>query len=172
MTTCRSDTGPPPRRHRGVSDPPLLLPIAAATMWEIRPSTLRNNPGNRPRIYMGYNTHDSFRDSLHCVVGAPLRPVAIRPRLKISLEDRLHYQLERSLHHPVPDRRNPQHADLAPVLRYLLSPVPQRQVLARHQFLTYLPDESFHSTGLDGFERHPINPRAPIVPLGQRICFA
>ena len=53
MTTCRSDTGPPPRRHRGVSDPPLLLPIAAATMWEIRPSTLRNNPGNRPRIYMG-----------------------------------------------------------------------------------------------------------------------
>ena len=55
MTTCRSDTGPPPRRHRGVSDPPLLLPIAAATMWEIRPSTLRNNPGNRPRIYMGYN---------------------------------------------------------------------------------------------------------------------
>ena len=25
-------------------------------MWEIRPSTLRNNPGNRPRIYMGYNT--------------------------------------------------------------------------------------------------------------------
>ena len=56
MTTCRSDTGPPPRRHRGVSDPPLLLPIAAATMWEIRPSTLRNNPGNRPRIYMGYNT--------------------------------------------------------------------------------------------------------------------
>ena len=58
MTTCRSDTGPPPRRHRGVSDPPLLLPIAAATMWEIRPSTLRNNPGNRPRIYMGYNTRD------------------------------------------------------------------------------------------------------------------
>ncbi len=56
MTTCRSDTGPPPRRHRGVSDPPLLLPIAAATMWEIRPSTLRNNPGNRPRIYMGYNS--------------------------------------------------------------------------------------------------------------------
>ena len=117
-------------------------------------------------------THDSLRNSLYRCMRTALRSVAIRPRLKISLEDRLHYQLERSLHHPVPDRRYPQHADLAPVLRYLLSPVPQRQVLARHQFLTYLPDETFHSTGLDGFERHPINPRAPIVPLGQRICFA
>ena len=42
---------------------------------------------------------------------------------------------------------NPQHADLAPVLRYLLSPVPLRQVFARYQFLTYPLKETLHSTG-------------------------
>ena len=76
MTTCRSDTGPPPRRHRGVSDPPLLLPIAAATMWEIRPSTLRNNPGNRPRIYMGYNSPQDLH-RLHLTLASQ------RPKLLI-----------------------------------------------------------------------------------------
>ena len=85
----------------------------------------------RSTRYARLVTHDSLRNSLYRCMRTALRSVAIRPRLKISLEDRLHYQLERSLHHPVPDCRYPQHADLAPVLRYLLSPVPQRQVLAR-----------------------------------------
>ena len=58
MTTCRSDTCRPPRGDRGVTDLPLLRPIATATMWEIRRSPLRNNPGNRPRIYVGYNTRE------------------------------------------------------------------------------------------------------------------
>ena len=60
MTTCRSDTCRPPRGDRGVTDLPLLRPIATATMWEIRRSPLRNNPGNRPRIYVGYNTSVLF----------------------------------------------------------------------------------------------------------------
>ena len=52
----------------------------------------------------------------------PLGTISKRSRLEVSLEDRLQYELERALHHPVADRRNREDADLAAILRYLLSP--------------------------------------------------
>jgi hypothetical protein len=52
----------------------------------------------------------------------PLGPISERSRLEIRLEDRLEYELERTLHHPVPDRRNWQDTDFAPVLRDLVPP--------------------------------------------------
>ena len=115
MTTCRSDTGPPPRRHRGVSDPPLLLPIAAATMWEIRPSTLRNNPGNRPRIYMGYNNQPLKERRQHLArvadrVGDPL-PLRLAVQ-QVALDILPHHAAQRPAVQPAQEAA--QHLVVAP----------------------------------------------------------
>src|SRR3954469_11255535 len=71
-----------------------------------------------PRLPLSY----CFRHSLDRVVCCPLGPISIRPRLEVSLEHRFEDELERTLHHSVPDRRDRQDADFAPVFRYLLLP--------------------------------------------------
>ena len=55
--------------------------------------------------------HNRQRDSFHRLMGRPLRPVAIRPRLEIGLEDGLKDELECALSHTVADGRNRQDAD-------------------------------------------------------------
>src|SRR6516225_4045100 len=68
---------------------------------------------------------DCLGYSVHRLMRCPFRPVSIRPRLKISLEDRLQDELESPLDHTVADSRNRKNADfLSPVLRNLLLPYP------------------------------------------------
>src|SRR6516162_5021596 len=55
--------------------------------------------------------NDCLRNSFHRLMRRPLGPVAIRPRLEVSLEDWLKDELERALRHAVPDGGNRQHAD-------------------------------------------------------------
>lgn len=89
-------------------------------------------------------------------MGGSLGPVSVRPRLEVRLEDRLQDELERSLDHAVPDRGDAEHADLAPALRYLLSPVPQWAIRTSEQFVPYLPEEAIDALALDGGEGHPV----------------
>ena len=58
-------------------------------MWEIRRSPLRNNPGNRPRIYVGYNIDPLeelsvifFAQLIHSDAIPASPPRLIRRRLK------------------------------------------------------------------------------------------
>src|SRR6201998_508444 len=46
--------------------------------------------------------------------------VSLRPRLEVRLKHRFEDELERTLHRSVPNRRDRQDADFAPVFRYLL----------------------------------------------------
>jgi len=66
--------------------------------------------------------HNALGHPGHRLVRRPLRPIAVRPVAELSLEDGLHDEFERPLHHPVPNRRNPQHADFAPALGNLDAP--------------------------------------------------
>src|SRR5450759_785330 len=60
---------------------------------------------------------ERFPDALQRLSRAPLRPVAVRRRQKVGLEDRLQHQLRRLLRHPVPDRRYAQRPHAAIWLR-------------------------------------------------------
>src|SRR5256885_3161786 len=84
-----------------------------------------------PRLPLSY----CFSHSLDRVVCCPLGPISIRPRLEVRLEHRFEDELERTLHHSVPDRRDRQDADFAPVFRYLLLPGWEWLVGAPGQFV-------------------------------------
>src|SRR5256714_10408049 len=71
-----------------------------------------------PRLPLSYCSSHSLDRVMCC----PLGPISIRPRLEVRLEHRFEDELERTLHHSVPDRRDRQDADFAPVFRYLLLP--------------------------------------------------
>src|SRR5438874_11809143 len=73
----------------------------------------------------------------------PLGPISIRPRLEVRLEHRFEDELERTLHHSVPDRRDRQDADFAPVFRYLLFPGWEWLVGAPGQFVAQLLEQQF-----------------------------
>src|SRR6516162_8634778 len=102
-----------------------------------------------PRLPLSY----CYSHSLDRVVCCPLGPIAIRPRLEVRLEHRFEDELERTLHHSVPDRRDRQDADFAPVFRYLLLPDWEWLVGAPGQFVAQLLEQSLHALRLDGFER-------------------
>jgi hypothetical protein len=63
-------------------------------------------------------------------------------------------------------------ADLAPILRNLLPPSPQRHIATPDQFVRYLPEESLYALPFDGLEGHPVTSRRPVVLFGQRIRLA
>src|SRR5207244_6251971 len=110
-----------------------------------------------PRLPLSY----CFSNSLDRVVCCPLGPISIRPRLEVRLEHRFEDELERTLHHSVPDRRDRQDADFAPVFRYLLLPGWEWLVGAPGQFVAQLLEQSLHALRLDGLERDPVYSRAP-----------
>ncbi len=118
-----------------------------------------------PRLPLSY----CFSHSLDRVVCCPLGPISIRPRLEVRLEHRFEDELERTLHHSVPDRRDRQDADFAPVFRYLLLPGWEWLVGAPGQFVAQLLEQSLHALRLDGLERDPVYSRGPIVLFGHRI---
>src|ERR1700748_3193585 len=107
-----------------------------------------------PRLPLSY----CFRHSLDRVVCCPLGPISIRPRLEVRLEHRFEDELERTLHHSVPDRRDRQDADFAPVFLYLLLPGWEWLVGAPGQFVAQLLEQSLHALRLDGLERDPVYP--------------
>src|SRR3974390_1009251 len=65
---------------------------------------------------------DRLGHSVDRFMSCLLRTVSKRARLEVGLKDWLQDELERPLHYPIPDRRNREDADLAPVLRYFLPP--------------------------------------------------
>src|SRR5208282_2736384 len=116
--------------------------------------------------------NDRSRHTVYRFMGCPLWTVSKRPRLEVRLEDWFQYQLERALHHSVADRRNRKDADLAPILRYFLSPGRQRHIAALDQFVRNLPEERLYALRFDGLEGHPVTSRSAIVLFGQRIRLA
>ena len=82
----------------------------------------------------------------------PPRAIPVRPVTEVRFEHGLQDELERTLDHPVPDRRNPQHADLAPALGNLDAPVPQRPIGACDQFVPQPRQKRLHA-------RRPRSPR-------------
>ena len=61
---------------------------------------------------VGFALDDCVRDALDRPVRGLFRPVAIRARLEVSLEDRFQDEFERTLHHTIADGRNRKLADL------------------------------------------------------------
>ena len=116
--------------------------------------------------------NDRSRHTVYRFMSCPLGTVSKRPRLEVRLKDRFQYQLERALHHPVADSWNRKNADLAPILRNLLPPSPQRHIATPDQFVRYLPEESLYALRFDGLEGHPVTSRSPVVLFGQRIRLA
>src|SRR5579872_220913 len=108
---------------------------------------------------------DSLGHPVYRLMGSPLGPVSIRPRLEICLEDRLQDELQRSLDHTITDRGDRQNSDLAPVLRDFLSPCPHGPIRLCYELIPYLPEEALHPALLNSFERDPIISRSPIVAL-------
>jgi hypothetical protein len=116
---------------------------------------------------------NGLRHPCHGVVRVPPRSVAVRAVVKVRLEDRLHDKFERPLHHPVPNPRDPEHADFRPlVLRNLDSSVPLRPIGARDQFVPELRQKRLHARRLDRLKRDAIQPRRPVLPLGEVVCRA
>ncbi len=113
--------------------------------------------------------HNALSHPGHRLVRRPLGPIAVRPVAEVRFEDGLHDEFERPLYHPVPYRRDPQHADLAPALGNLDAPVPQRPVGACDQFVPQLHQPPLDAAGLDRRERDPVNPRGPVVLLGDLV---
>src|SRR5215831_9018815 len=98
-----------------------------------------------------------------------LRPVAKRPRLKISFEDGFQDEFERTLDHPVADGRNRKPANLTPVFRYPDLPRSLGSIAPLHQLLAKPAKKRVHPILFDGVERHPIDARGAVVLLRQLI---
>ena len=113
--------------------------------------------------------HNGLGHPSHRLVRRPLGPIAVRPVVEVRLEDGLHDELERPLDHPVPNRRNPQDADLAPALGNLDAPVPERPIGACDQFVTQLRQPPLDAAHLDRRERHPVDTRSAVVLLGDLV---
>ncbi len=103
-------------------------------------------------------------------MGGSLGPVAIRPRLKVSLKDRLQDELERSLDHAVTNRGDRENTDpLSIPFRYLHPPDRRGTIPVRDQLIPDALQKPLHPVCLDGLKTHPVNPRNSIVPLGQLV---
>src|SRR5215510_13677739 len=151
------------KRPAHQSDRPTTRPLRSYLMNQgVLCSTFQVGPQIKvedPRLPLSY----CFSHSLDRVVCCPLGPISIRPRLEVRLEHRFEDELERTLHHSVPDRRDRQDADFAPVFRYLLPPGWEWLVDAPGQFVAQLLEQSLHALRLDGLERDPVSSRGPIV---------
>jgi hypothetical protein len=112
---------------------------------------------------------NGLSDPLDRAMSCPLGSISKRPWLEIRLEDRFEYEFERTLHHPVPDRRDRQDADFAPVLRYLLPPGREWLVRTPGQFVPQLLEQSPYAVRLDGLEGDPVYSRRPVVLFGHLI---
>jgi site-specific DNA recombinase len=120
---------------------------------------------NDVRVALQYRLGSPFDRLMRCL----LRPVAKRPRLKVSLEDRFQDQLEGSLDHPVTNGGNRKIANSSALLRYSHLAYPQRTVRTPDKLLAELFHELIHSLCLDCLERHPVNPWSAVVLLGQPV---
>src|SRR5215472_8743087 len=118
-----------------------------------------------PRLPLSY----CFSHSLDRVVCCPLGPISIRPRLEVRLEHRFEDELERTLHHSVPDRRDRQDAEVAPVFRYPLLPGWEWLVGAPGQFVAQLLPKSLHAFCVYMSKRDPLYSRGSNVLNGHRI---
>src|SRR5215470_8003386 len=121
--------------------------------------------------HIGHAPHDGFRDTSNRSVSCLLRPVAVRPRLEISLEDRFQDQLQCTLDHSVADARNRKLASLPSFFRYLDLPQPSGSISPLHQLLAKLSEKSLQPSSFDRLERHPIDSRGSVVLLGKLIGF-
>jgi hypothetical protein len=75
-------------------------------------------------------------------MSCPFGTISKRAWLEVRLEDRLQYKRERTLHHPVPDGRNREGADFAPILRNILLPGGERTIGATNEFAPNLLEET------------------------------
>src|SRR6516225_4390072 len=117
-------------------------------------------------------SHDALGDQPDRVMGCPLRTITIRSRLEVSLKERLQYQLERPLHHAIPYGRDRQHADLSPILGYLVLPRFHGQVRALDQLAPYPLEKALRALYLDRLERHAVNSRRAVVGFRKCIGFS
>ena len=85
--------------------------------------------------YRGLVLNHRFRHPLNGLMGRALRPVPIRPRLEISLEDRLQNQLERPLDHTVSYAGYPQSTGFALSLGNFQTTIPHGPIGLRDQFI-------------------------------------
>jgi len=120
---------------------------------------------DHPRLVL----HDCLGHPVHRLMRRPLRTIPIRPVAEVRFEDRLQHEFERTLDHPVPNRRNPQDADLAPVFRDRHVPVPERPVGASDQRVPQFRQKLLHPGPLDRRKRHPVETRGPVVLLGDLV---
>ena len=151
-----------------MQDPGILNPTRHLAEQQIRPHGVkvrRQIQVNHPRLAR----HNSLGHPGHRLVRRPLGPIAVRPVAEVRLEDGLHDEFERPLYHPVPNRRDAQHADLAPALGNLDAPVPQRPVGACDQLVPQLRQPPLDAAGLDRRERDPVDTRSPVVLLGDLV---
>ncbi len=105
----------------------------------------------------------------HRLMRRPPRSIPVRPLTEVRFENGLHDEFERPLHHPVPYRRNAQHADFASTLGDLDAPVPQWSIGACDQFVPKLGEKRLHAGRLDRLERDPVDPGGPVVALHERV---
>src|SRR6267142_5677107 len=116
--------------------------------------------------------HDRLVHSEHRFLGCPLRSVSVRSRLEIGFEDRLQDELERTLDHTVTNGGNRKNADLiAPVLRDLLLSYPRGLIRVLDQFVLNLFQKTFPSAFLNGFKRHPVDPRSSVITFRHPVGF-
>ncbi len=102
---------------------------------------------------------------------APLRPKAVRARMKVRLENRLQHERCRHLRHSVSDRRNAQWPSLPVALRNIPTPHRRGSVCARLQSRAKVFEKSLDTPLLDRGQRHRIDARRAAVPLDPSPCF-
>src|SRR3977135_3574184 len=98
-----------------------------------------------------------------------LRPVAVRPGLKIGLEDWLQDGVRRTLDHSVADRWNRERTTFPTLFRYLHPPRPLGPIAPLHQFLSELVEKSLDTLYFDGLEGHPVGTRSAVILFGQLV---
>ena len=97
------------------------------------------------------------------------RPIAVRRRVHIRLENRLQHQLCRGLHHPIPYRWDAEGALAAAELWDHYPPHRLAPVRLRSQFLAEPRQPVLQPRRLDPLERHPVHPWRAFVGARQVI---
>ena len=97
--------------------------------------------------------------------GVPLRPEAVRTRMKIRFEDRLQHERRRHLRHSVSDCRNPQRSLSAIALRNVPTPHRRGSIRACAQARAKVFEKRLDTRLLDFGQRHGIDARRAAVPL-------
>jgi hypothetical protein len=103
--------------------------------------------------------------------GVPLRPEAIRARMKIRLENRLQHERRRHLRDSVSDRRNPQRPLPSVCFRNVPTLDRRRSVRARSQAGAEVVKKPLDPRLLDRGQRHRIDARRATVLLHPPPCF-